>query len=279
MADCRGGCGADRRGQCCRKDEPRRVGADRIDERRASGDVATEAAKGLGERAFDHVDAVHGAVAGGDTSSTRAVHPDRMDLVEVGQGVVSLGEIADKADRGDVASHRIQALESDNLRPPGSGRPQQFLQMIDIVVTPDLLLGPRLPDALDHRVVVHRVRQDQAVRDQPRNGRDAGLVRNIAGGEDQGRRLAVQICQFALEFDQGMVGARDVPGAASTRAHCGRGLDHSADHLRVLTHAEVVVGAPDDNIPRAAGRMPNRMRKTAGDAFNVSKHAIAPLLS
>ena len=34
-------------------------------------------------------------------------------------------------------------------------------------------------------------------------------------------------------------------------AHPGRGLDHGADHLRVLAHAEVVVGAPDHDLTRA----------------------------
>ena len=129
MPDRRRGRGADRRRQRGGEDEARSIGADRIDQRGASRDIAAEAAEGLGERAFDHVDAVHGAVARGDAGAARAVHADRMDLVEIGHGAVAIGKIADAVDRGDVAAHRIEAFEDDELRPLGARRLQQFLEM------------------------------------------------------------------------------------------------------------------------------------------------------
>ena len=98
--------------------------------------------------------------------------------------------------------------------------------------------------------MVERVGQDQAVRNELCEGRNAGLVRDIAGREHQRCLLAVQIGQFLLELDQWMVGSGDIAGAASAGADAGRGLDHGADDLRVLTHAEVVVGAPDHDIAR-----------------------------
>ena len=76
-----------------------------IDQRSASRDVAAEAAERLGERTFDHVDAVQGAVARGDSGTARAVHADRMHLVEIRHGAVAVGHIADAADRGHVAPH------------------------------------------------------------------------------------------------------------------------------------------------------------------------------
>ena len=123
-----------------------------------------------------------------------------------------------------------------------------------------------------------RVRQDQAIRHQLRERRDAGLVGDIAGGEDQRRFLAVQVGELALKLDQRMIIAGDVAGAAGAGAHPGRGLDHGADHLGMLAHAEIVVGAPDHDVLRALRRMPDRMRKAAGDALEIGKNAIAPLV-
>ena len=54
-------------------------------------------AESLAERALDHVDPVHRAVALGDAGAARAVHADRMDFVEICHGAVALGQIADGA--------------------------------------------------------------------------------------------------------------------------------------------------------------------------------------
>ncbi len=75
-----------------------------------------------------------------------------------------------------------------------------------------------------------------------------------------------------------MMGARDVAGAAGAGADPRGGLDHGADHFRVLAHAEIVVGAPDHDIARALRRVPDRMRETACDPFKVGKNAVAPLV-
>ncbi len=141
----------------------------------------------------------------------------------------------------------------------------------------DLLLGVRLADALDHRVVVPRIRQDQTVRHQPGERGDACLVRDIPGGENESGFLAVKVSKLALKLDEGMIVARDVTGAAGAGAHAGRGLDHGANHLGVLTHAEVIVRAPDHDVPGAFGRMPDGMGITAGDPLQVGKHTIPTL--
>ncbi len=87
----------------------------------------------------------------------------------------------------------------------------------------------------------------------------------------------MEVGELALQLDQGMIGAGDVAGAAGAGAHPGRGLDHGADHLGVLAHAEVVVGAPHDDIAFALGRVPHRMGEPAGQALEIGKHPIAPL--
>src|SRR4029077_18252131 len=78
--------------------------------------------------------------------------------------------------------------------------------------------------------------------------------------------------------DERVIGPGNVARAAGASAHTGRGFDHGADHLRVLAHAEVVVRAPDHDRARAVRRTPGRVGKTPGDALEIGKHAIAPLL-
>ena len=150
--------------------------------------------------------------------------------------------------------------------------------MRHVVVTENLLLAVRLAHAFNHRIVVERIRQDQTVRHQLRQRGNAGLVGDIAGGKDQRRFLAVQVGELAFEFDQRMIVAGDVARAACAGAHPGRGLDHRADHLRVLPHAEVIVRAPDHDVLRALRRMPDRVRETARDPLKVGKYPIPALV-
>ena len=183
MPDRGGRRGADRRRQSGGEDEARRVGAHRVAELGAGRDIAAEAAERLAERAFDHVDARHHAVALGNAGAARAIHADRMHFVEIGHGAVLFGEIADRADRRDIGIHRIDALEHDQLRPRGAGFFQQLFEMREIVVAENLLLAAGLANAFDHGVVVEGVGQDQAIGQELGDGRDAGLVGDIARGE------------------------------------------------------------------------------------------------
>ena len=244
----------------------------------AARDVAAEAAERLGQRALDHVDAVHGVVAFADAAAARAVHADRVHFVDIGHGAVALGEIADRMHRRHVAVHGIEALEHDQLRPLGIGGLEQLFEVADVVMPPHLLLAAGLAHALDHGIVVERVRQDQAVRQQLGDGRDAGLVRDIAGSEQQRGRFAVQVGELALQLDQRVVGAGDVAGAPGAGAHAGGDVDHGADHLGVLGHAEIVVGAPDHYFALAGRRVPVGVRKAAGDSLQVGKYPVTALV-
>src|SRR5436309_14525044 len=75
-----------------------------------------------------------------------------------------------------------------------------------------------------------------------------------------------------------MMGTRDVAGAAGACADPCGGLDHGADHLGVLAHAEIVVGTPDHDVALALWRVPDRMREPARDPLEIGKNPIPPLL-
>ena len=198
-------------------------------------------------------------------------------LYSMDGAIAPIAEIADFCERRDVAVHRIQAFAGDQLRPVAGGA-QQFLEMRHVAVAEHLSLAARLPDALDHRIVVERVGQDQAVRNELTDGRNAGLVRDIARGEQQRCFLAVQVGQFLLQLHEGVMGARDVAGAAGPGADPGRGLDHRSHNLRMLSHPEIIVGAPDHDIARPVRRVPDRMGKPARDPLEVGEHAVTPFV-
>ena len=203
---------------------------------------------------------MHDAVALGDAAAARAVHADRMDLVDIGHGAVALGEIADLRQRRDVAVHRIEALAGDQLRPVGTGGAQQFFQMRHVVVAEDLALAAGLADAFDHRIVVERVRQDQAVRNQLGDGRDAGLVRDIARGEQQRGLLAVQVGQFLLRAAPADDGCRRCCGCR--RRRCRRGW-RSRPWRR----------PPSGAGPCRDSRWSTRSRRCAGPSASARPHA------
>ncbi len=200
-----------------------------------------------------------------------------MNLVDISHRAILLGEIADAAYRREIAIHRIEALEHDELRPRRIGGGEQLLEMRHVVVAEDLFFGVRLTDTLDHRIVVPGVRQDQAIRHQLRERRNASLVGDIAGGKDQRRFFAVQVGKLPLKLHHRMIIAGDVTGAAGAGAHSRCGFDHGANHLGVLAHAEVVVGAPDHDVLRPLRRMPDGVREPARDPLQIGKNAIAAL--
>jgi len=63
---------------------------------------------------------------------------------------------------------------------------------------------------------------------------NAGLVRDVAEVKTSAASLRCRFGKLALELDQRVIGAGDVTSAAGAGAHAGCGLDHGADHLRVL---------------------------------------------
>src|SRR5947209_15691518 len=59
---------------------------------------------------------------------------------------VSVGQVANGVDRRDVAVHRIDALERDQLGSIGIVRREQFFQMLKVVVAEHALLATRIAE-------------------------------------------------------------------------------------------------------------------------------------
>ena len=181
----------------------------------------------------------------------RAVHADRMHLVEIGQRIVLVGQVADRMDRRDITIHRIDALERDQLGHVRVFGGEQLFEMLDIIVAEDALLAARIADASDHRGVVELVRKDDAARQDARQRRERRVVRDIARGEQQCAVLAVQAGQLLLELDMIMRVAADIARAARACADIVQRLFHRGDHLGMLAHREIIVRAPDGDRLRA----------------------------
>src|SRR5262245_26266435 len=150
-------------------------------------------------------------------------------------------EIADAMQRGNVAVHRIEGFEYDELGPSGTDFAQQAFEMLDVIVSPNQLLATGLAHALDHRIVIKRVGENQAVGNELRDRRYAGQIRYIAGSEDERRVLAVQIGQLPLKLDQGMIGPGNIARAARAHTKTSRGFDEGGDHLGMLAHSEIII--------------------------------------
>lgn len=103
-----------------------------------------------------------------------------MHLIEVGESTVTPGECADIVYRSDVAFHRVDRFEGDDLRPLRSDKAKLFLKIGEIVMTPDELLAAGLPDPLHHRGMVHLVGKNHTVRNKPAERRERGGVRRVA---------------------------------------------------------------------------------------------------
>src|SRR5690606_5035681 len=134
---------AERGGQGGGEDEFGRIGAYRVDDRGIGGDVAAHDAEPLGQRPLDDVDAVHQPFTLADAAAARAVHAHRVHLVDIGEGVELVGKVGELFDRRDVAIHRIDRFEDDQLGAGLARDGQQDAKVSDVKATEDLLFHPR----------------------------------------------------------------------------------------------------------------------------------------
>ena len=231
----------------------------------------------LAERSLDHVEPVGEPHPLRDAAAPRAVEANRVHLVEIGECPVRLGHVANLVDRGDVAIHRIDRLEGDELGPARLDQPELAVQILRIVVAENLALGPARTDALDHRGMVALVGEDDAARKLRGECAERRPVRDVAGGEDQRRFLSVEVGEFLLQEHVIMVGAGNVSGAARAGSASVDCLVHRLQHRWMLAHAEIVVGTPDGDLARAAGAVMRRVGEPPRLPLQIGEDPVAPL--
>jgi hypothetical protein len=102
------------------------------------------------------------AFAVGDAAALRTVETDGMHFVQIGHGMMGVGDIAQFGDRRDIAIHRIHRFKRHQLRRMRIEIGQLAFEIARIVVSEDAGLAAAVPDALDHRGMIEFIRQDGA---------------------------------------------------------------------------------------------------------------------
>ena len=176
-----------------------------------------------------------------NASTTRPVHSDRVDLIEVSHCAEILGDIAKLSDRSDVTIHQIDRYEADHFRALGRQRRQDAGEVVRVIMPEDVLFDPAIANARNHGSVVERNRYDGHARDSSRQCRKRRFVGNKARGEDQRRFAPVQVGNLSFEPQMEM----DVAGEIARTAAAGtvrlNRCDHRLEHRRMLTRAKTIV--------------------------------------
>src|SRR5690606_40506411 len=138
------------------------VGPDAIDQRRRAGDIPSNHADGLSERTLDQRNAVHQAFPLGNAATARAIHADRMHLIEIGHRAVLLGYCDDFGDRCNIAVHRVDALAGGDLRTVRAEFSELSVEVSDVAALPDAPFGLRMTGTFAHRGEASLVRARDA---------------------------------------------------------------------------------------------------------------------
>ena len=87
----------------------------------------------------------------------------------------------------------------------------------------------------------------------------------------------MQIGKLPLQLNMIMVRARDIARATSPGTTQIQRFMHRSDHVRMLAHAQVIVGTPDRHQRPVAPVQMRRTRKIAGVPLQIGEHPIVAL--
>jgi len=124
---------------------------------------------------------------------------------------VLVADVAEFAQRGDVALHGVDAVNDDHLGPRRAGRHQDRFQVLDVVVAEKSIRAPEIRPPHTRLAWAVAVQDDQVARaGQRRHAAHHGLgpVR-----EDQGPLRVLEVGQHPFQFGVQFNGARQRPGA------------------------------------------------------------------
>ena len=86
----------------------------------------------------------------------------------------------------------------------------------------------------------------------------------------------MQISQFPFQQDMIMVGTGNIARATGAGAHFVQGLMHGGQNFFVLSHAQIIIRAPDGNVLLSAIMISGRLGKFTGLTLQLGEDAIAP---
>ncbi len=138
----------------------------------------------------------------------------------------------------------------------------------------DTLLRATVAYPRDHRRVIQRVRYHDHARHRPRQGRQSCFIRNEARREKQRRLALVQVGYFGFQPFVKIGIARNGAGPAAARTESLDGLGHRIDDERMLSHAEIVVRAPDRHL--VSGAVVVGAGEAPAAPLQVREHPVAP---
>lgn len=161
---------------------------------RRAGNIPTSDTKGLPESARDDIQMVHDVVSLSYPRPSLPIETNSVDFIDERQGVILMSHVANLLDGGDVTGHGVDRLKGDNLGHAGVVLTHQAFEVGGVVVSEYLLLGAAVSDPHDHGVVVSRVGEDDTPRDHLAQSGEGCVIGHIAGAEDEGGLLLVEVC-------------------------------------------------------------------------------------
>ena len=220
------------------------------------------------------------ALALADAAAARPVEADRVDLVDIGHGVVVLprarrsrrsARCRRPSSRGSRTRRACSARSARPSAAPRDGRRRCGARPSSRSPT------RRTPSIIE--LWLQRVGEDEAVRQQAGDRRDGGEIGDPAGGEGERRRPCRAGRRVRPRAARSDGGCRKCCGCRR-RPRRGRAppLDRGLDHVGVAAHAEIVVRAPDGDFAGPvlfARRTPQRHREPAGVALEIGEDAVA----
>ena len=153
-------------------------------------------------------------------------------------------------ERRDVAKHRIDAFEDDQLAGTFRDPLQPLFERLDVVVAErhDLGIAERAA-VIDRRVAVD-VEDDVIV--LAGDGRDDPEIGLVAGRKDHGMVHRVEVLERIFARPVADIGAIEDAAAGCPRAELVKRLLAGGDDVGVEGHPHVIVGAEQDRAPAVA---------------------------
>ena len=171
-----------------------------------------------------------------------------MYLIEKRHRVVALGDLDDVLNWGDVAIHGVYRLKGHQLCPSRIVFGKQTIEIGGIVVPKDTFIRTTIADTFDHRIMVVRIRINDALGNFSAKCGQCRHVSDITRGEQKSPFGFMQVRELLLKQDVIVVCPSYISCAAGTGAALAKRRSHSLQHCRMLSHPEIVVGAPNSHL-------------------------------